>query len=194
MCSAVHCGDADALDRRFQIAGTVQCQQSIREFKIVHLAHNNKVLKGLEFFFVEIPKFKASKFSENRLQALWMRYLSETESNDSAGISPDLLEITEIREAIELLQESAYTKTELAAYDKYWDSIPMERTLLSDSFADCIKEGEMKGKIEGKVEGIELMIVNGYHAGGTIEFLSAMAQTNEIEVKNILKKHGLLFP
>jgi predicted transposase/invertase (TIGR01784 family) len=153
-------------------------------YKIVHLAHNKKVLKGLEFVFVEIPKFKASKFSEKRLQALWLRYLSETESNDSAGISPDLMEIKEIREAFELLQESTYTKAELAAYDKYWDSISVERTLLSDSFADGIKEGEMKGKIEG----VEQMIINGYKAGISIELLAEMAQISQEEVKRILEQ------
>ena len=153
-------------------------------YKIVHLEHNRKVLKGLEFVFVEIPKFKASKFSEKRLQALWMRYLSETESNDPAGISPDLLEITEIREAIELLQESSYTKTELAAYDKYWDSIRVERTLLSDAFTDGMKEGEMKGKIKG----VEQMILNGHAAGISLDLLAEMAQISQDEVRKMLEK------
>ena len=36
------------------------------------------------------------------------------------------------------------------------------------------------------------MVVNGYNAGGTIEFLSAMAQINNNEVQNILRKHGLI--
>ena len=81
-------------------------------------------------------------------------------------IAPELLEVREIREAVELLQESAYSKSELIAYDKYWDSISIERSLLSDSY------------VEGKKTGIELMIVNGYQAGVTIEVLSKMAQIN----------------
>ena len=81
---------------------------------------------------------------------------------------------------IELLEESAYSKTELLAYDKYWDSISIERSLLSDSFVD------------GKKTGIELMIVNGYQAGVTIEFLSKMAQITGEEVTVILKKRGLI--
>jgi hypothetical protein len=72
----------------------------------------------------------------------------------------------------------------MAAYDKYWDSISVERTLLSDSFVE--------GKIEGKSEGINLMIVNGYKAGGTIEFLSAMAQISAEEVTVILRNHDLI--
>jgi hypothetical protein len=63
----------------------------------------------------------------------------------------------------------------MAAYDKYWDSISVERTLLVDSFA------------EGKTEGIILMIVNGYKAGISIEVLSVMAQISAEEVTVILK-------
>jgi hypothetical protein len=70
------------------------------------------------------------------------------------------------------------------AYDKYWDSISVERTLLADSF--------IEGKIEGKIEGIELMIVNGYKTGGTIEFLSNMAQISPEKIREILKNHDLV--
>ena len=149
-------------------------EQFYHHYKIVHLANTNKVLKGLEFVFVEIPKFKAASYNEKRLQVLWLRYLSEIK-NATETISPELFEVQEIREAIELLQESAYTKSEMAAYDKYWDSISVERTLLVDSFA------------EGKTEGIILMIVNGYKAGISIEVLSVMAQISAEEVTVILK-------
>jgi predicted transposase/invertase (TIGR01784 family) len=149
-------------------------------YKIVHLANNKKVLKGLEFVFVEIPKFKATKFSEKRLQALWLRYLSEPGSDSHTVISPDLLEIAEIRYAIDLLRESSYTKSEMAAYDKYWDSVRVERTLISDSYSD--------GKIEGKIEGIQQMIINGHKAGLSIELLAGMSKISPEEVRQLLKK------
>ena len=152
-------------------------------YKIVHLANSNKVLEGLEFVFVEIPKFKAANFNEKRLQVLWLRYLSEIK-NATETISPELLEVLEIREAIELLQESGYTKSELMAYDKYWDSISIERSLLSDSY--------VAGKQIGKIEGIELMIVNGFKAGITIESLSNMTQINTEKVIEIIRNHDLM--
>jgi hypothetical protein len=104
--------------------------------------------------------------------------------NATETIAPELLEVREIREAVELLQESAYSKSELMAYDKYWDSVSIERSLLSDSFVD--------GKKTGKTEGIEFMILNGYKAGVTIEVLSKMAQINMEEVTAILNKRGLI--
>jgi predicted transposase/invertase (TIGR01784 family) len=162
-------------------------EEFYHHYKIVHLANSNKVLEGLEFVFVEIPKFKAANFNEKRLQVLWLRYLSEIK-NATETISPELLEVREIREAIELLQESGYSKSELMAYDKYWDSISIERTLLSDSYV----EGKQIGKIEGKIEGIELMIVNGFKAGITIESLSNMAQINTEKVIEIIRNHDLI--
>jgi len=103
--------------------------------------------------------------------------------NATEIISPELLEVPEIGEAIELLEESEYSKSELLTYDKYWDSISVEPTLLSDSFVE--------GKIEGKLEGINLMIKNGYQAGGSIEFLSAMAQISSEVAEKILRNNGL---
>ena len=32
------------------------------------------------------------------------------------------------------IAESAFTKEELAAYDKYWDSVSSERTLIEDAY------------------------------------------------------------
>jgi predicted transposase/invertase (TIGR01784 family) len=157
-------------------------------YKIVHLAHTKKVLKGLEFIFVEIPKFKISNYSDKKLQVLWLRYLSEIDSGHHSDISPDLLEITEIREAIGLLQESAYSRSEMEAYEKYWDSVSVERTLLSDSFSAGIHEGKIEGKIEGKTETIEQMVILGYSEGVPVEVLARMAGLNVDEVLRILKK------
>lgn len=149
-------------------------------YKIVHLAHNRKVLKGLEFIFVEIPKFRALKFSEKRLQALWLRYLSEIENDISIVISPDLLEIEEIRQAVDLLQASAYTPSEMAAYDKCWDSVRVERTLITDSYSD--------GRNEGKMEGIEEMIASGYAEGVGVDVLAKMAHLTPEQVMEILSR------
>ena len=61
------------------------------------------------------------------------------------------------------MQDSAYTKSEMAALDNYRESISVERTLLAYSFVE--------EKIEGRSEGIELIIVNGYNAGTPVEIV-----------------------
>ena len=51
----------------------------------------------------------------------------------------------------EELQISGFTDAELRAYDKFWDSVSVERTLIDDSY----QKGKEKGKEEGIAEGME---------------------------------------
>lgn len=46
--------------------------------------------------------------------------------------------------AIELTEEAAYSKAELAAYDTYWDAVRTEKSMLSDRYN--------LGKMEGITE------------------------------------------
>jgi predicted transposase/invertase (TIGR01784 family) len=118
-------------------------------YKIVHVLHTNKVIPGLEFVFIELPKFKAQKFTDKKLNVLWLRFLSEIkDSQEELPIA--FLEVPEIKEATELLKESSFTKAQLETYDKYWDSISTEKTRIVDAF----DEGKIEGKTEGKIEGI----------------------------------------
>ena len=79
-------------------------------------------MEGLEFVFIELPKFRAKKYTDKKIQVLWLRFLSKI--NDSQeGISLDFLEVPEIKEATELILESGMTKSDLETYDRYWDII-----------------------------------------------------------------------
>ena len=51
----------------------------------------------------------------------------------------------------EELEISGFTDAELRAYDKFWDSVSIERTLIDDSY----QKGKEKGKEEGIAEGME---------------------------------------
>jgi predicted transposase/invertase (TIGR01784 family) len=113
-------------------------------YKIVHQQHPDKHLKGLELVFVELPKFKAKNISERKMQLLWLRFMTEIEDS-SEEIPEELLQNPIIKEAVDYLQESGFTKEELATYDKYWDDISSEMTLL-----DAAREegrGEERAKI-----------------------------------------------
>ena len=56
----------------------------------------------------------------------------------------------------EELEISGFTDAELWAYDKFWDSVSVERTLIDDSYQKGkekgIAEGMEKGRAEGKHE------------------------------------------
>ena len=58
----------------------------------------------------------------------------------------------------EELEISGFTDAELWAYDKFWDSVSFERTLIDDSYQKGKEEGMEKGlekdRAEGKEEGM----------------------------------------
>lgn len=122
-------------------------------YKIVNVKKPLRELKGLQFVFIELPKFKPSSRSQLKLQALWLRFLSEI-NEQTKIVDPELLTVPEIREAIALSEEAAYNESELAAYNSYWDAISTEKTLLSGRY----NEGKEDGKIENNIEILLLLL------------------------------------
>ena len=118
-------------------------QEYYHHYKIVNIQNTEKQIKGLEFLFVELPKFKPQNRAEKKLHELWLRFL--TEINESTREVPkELLDNTLTREAVEYMERSAYTKEQLETYDKWKIAAMTERSALKDAKAE--------GKAEGKAE------------------------------------------
>ena len=56
----------------------------------------------------------------------------------------------------EELEISGFTDAELRAYDKFWDSVSVERTLLDDRYQKGMEEGMEKGMKQGMAKGEEV--------------------------------------
>lgn len=152
-------------------------------YKLVHLEYKDKSLEGLQLIFVELPKFRVKNYKEKKLKALWLRYLYELE-NMPDMVSEDLLSVPEIAEAVELTKSSAFTKAQLEAYDKYWDSIRIEKTFIADAEARGKEEGRIEGKIEGKQEVARFLL----HSGKlTIEEISSVTGISLEDLSKLLK-------
>jgi len=108
-------------------------------YKIVNVEKPACELKGLQFVFIELPKFKPKNRVEKKLLILWLRFMSEI-NEDTRTVDPELLAVPEIREAIELSEQAAYTKAELTAYDSFWDAVSTEKTLISDNRKEATTE------------------------------------------------------
>ena len=113
-------------------------------FKLVHEEHTEKVIDGLHLVFVELPKFTPHSMSEKKMQVLWLRYLTEIKDG-TEKIPQELLDNAETGKAISVLETSSYNDAQLASYDKFWDTISIEKTLYNS--------GERKGREEGLIEG-----------------------------------------
>ena len=59
---------------------------------------------------------------------------------------------------MELARESAYSKEQLEAYDRYWDAVSTERTLITGKAQEARTAALAEGKAEGLVEGLELAL------------------------------------
>ncbi|MBA3284873.1 MAG: Rpn family recombination-promoting nuclease/putative transposase [Nitrosopumilus sp.] len=121
-----------------------ETEEWFHHYRTVNVKDPAKVLKGLELVFLELPKFKPQTFQHKKVGILWLRFLREINSR-MTDIPAEFMENPEISRAIELAQESSYTREELEAYDKYWDAVSVEKTFTADAFH--------KGKTEGKEEG-----------------------------------------
>ena len=124
-------------------------KEFIHNYRIVHDKHTKKVIEGLRFTFIELPKFQPHTMKEKRMTILWLRFL--TEINDKTKEVPEeLLENPEISKALEEVKISAFTPDELRAYDKFWDRVSSEKTLMEGSYKDGVKEGIKEGIKEGE--------------------------------------------
>ena len=129
-------------------------------YGVVNVQNTERRIEGLTFVFVELPKFRPQTIPEKKLQVLWLRYLTEV-GEETKEIPGELLGNQDVNEAIEYLRESAFSEEEMAAYDKYWDGIRVERTLLADAhgqgeargLAKGLAKGEAKGLAKGRAEG-----------------------------------------
>ena len=120
-------------------------------YKIVNIQNTEKQIKGLEFLFVELPKFKPLNRAEKKLHELWLRFL--TEINETTEEVPDELLKNELtREAVGYMEKAAYTKEQLDAYDIRKIDAMTERSVLKDAR----KEGKMEEKIEIVLKAIEM--------------------------------------
>ena len=132
----------------------------IHNYRIVHDKDSNKVIEGLHFTFIELPKFTPHSIADKRMMVLWLRFLTEINS-DTKEIPADLLNDPEIGKAVEELEISGFTDAELWAYDKFWDSVSVERTLIDDSYQKGIEKGIEKSMNQRSLEIARKMLAKG---------------------------------
>ena len=121
-------------------------------YRMVHEKDSNRVIEGLQLVFIELPKFKPSSQAHKKMQELWLRFLTEI-SSGTESIDPELTANSEVAQAIEELRESAFDDKEIEAYDKFWDGISLEKSLIGSAEKKGREEGRMEGRMEGREEG-----------------------------------------
>ena len=120
-------------------------------YRMVHVEHSERVINGLQLVFVELPKFTPHTYSEKKMEVLWLRYLTEIDEK-TTKVPEELLENPEIKKAVTVLEESAFTPEQLLGYEKFWDIISVEKTLISSAERTGLEKGKAEGRIAEKYE------------------------------------------
>ena len=106
-------------------------------YRLVHEENTDRVIDGLHLIFVELPKFSPHTYSEKKMQVLWLRYLTEINENTR-----------EVPEAINALEESAFTDAQLLGYENFWDIISVEKTLYNSAERRGLKKVSSKRSLK----------------------------------------------
>lgn len=169
--------------------------QWYHHYQLVERADDHhREIEHLQLIFVELPKFPIDSVEAKKLRVLWLRFLQEIDEK-TRTVSPELLEVPEIVEAIELAEQAAYTEGELEAYEQYWKSVSSEKTLINaalreghaEGHAAGLEEGLAKGREEGMLQGAKNLLNHGFE----IEFVSENTGL-DIELLKKLNNNGKL--
>jgi predicted transposase/invertase (TIGR01784 family) len=127
-------------------------------YQLVNVRQPQQVLKGLEFVFIELPKFKPGisidPMTYKRMHVKWLRFLNEV---GEQALAPDLQADADLQSALQLLETGGFSEMELEAYHVHMDKLRIEPTVIEDAKAE--------GKAVGKAEA-EAQIIKALHASG----------------------------
>ncbi len=156
-------------------------EEYYHNYKIVNINNIEKRIEGLEFIFIELPKFKSKNITEKKIAVLWLRFL--TEINEATSEAPsELLEEALTKEALQYLENSAYSKDQLMQYDKYWDTVRTERS----AYLDAEEKGREEGLAQGEQIGIQKakleLATNAKKMGLPLKEISSLTGLSEEEI------------
>jgi len=160
-------------------------KEYFHHYKIVNIHHTERQIKGLEFIFVELPKFKPQNRADKKLHELWLRFLTEI-NEDTTEIPKEMLRNKHIREAISYMERSAYTKEELDAYQQ-WKIDAMTATAMIENARE---EGEAIGRALERTELQERVVIKCHHEGLPVETIASITGLTPGQITEILNRHG----
>ncbi|MFV0553671.1 MAG: Rpn family recombination-promoting nuclease/putative transposase [Mangrovibacterium sp.] len=157
-------------------------------YTINNVQDNSDQIEGLEFVFVELPKFRPETFSDKKMAVLWLRYLTEVEIGMQTAPA-GLLDNPEVSQALSILERTSYSEEELAYYYKYCDIINTELSFQSDAIKKGEEIGMKKGRKEGEAIGMEKakieMVRNMLSIGSNMDFMIQVSGLTQEEIEKI---------
>ena len=158
------------------------------DYAIVNVEHSERIIEGLRFVYVELPKFKPKTIAEKKMAVLWLRYL--TEINGLTETAPaELLENEQTRKALSIVEKSAMSEAQLNAYERFWMAITDEEGFLEARYYKGWEKGLAQGMAQGMSQGMAQGMAQGEQnkAVAVAQNLKQMS----LSVADIVKATGL---
>jgi len=134
------------------------------DYAIVNVEHSDRIIEGLRFVYVELPKFKPKTIAEKKMAVLWLRFLTEIDRGTEVAPA-ELLENELTNKALSIVEKSAMSEAQLDAYEKFWISITDQEGFLEARYTKGIKEGMEKGMKVGMAQGMAEGMAQGMAEG-----------------------------
>ena len=150
------------------------------DYAIVNVEHSDRIIEGLRFVFVELPKFKPKTIAERKMAVLWLRFLTEISGN-TEDAPAELLENELTSKALSIVEKSAMSEAQLYAYEKFWMGITDEKGFLEARYNKGRAEGRAEGKKEANRENARKM----KKLGMTADVISQVTGLPEEEIKDL---------
>lgn len=151
--------------------------QYYHHYSIVENTNTHEKIEGLEFVFIELPKFLKNPNSMSpSLRKLWLTLLTISETSE---IPEELKKDPLTSEALKLIEESYYSPEEKIAYERYWDAVSSARTL--------VEEREKNAFARDKLDEKKTITKNLLALGVAIESISQATGLTIDEIKLLRK-------
>ena len=150
------------------------------DYAIVNVEHSDRIIEGLRFVFVELPKFQPKTIVEKKMAVLWLRFLTEISGN-TEDAPAELLENELTSKALSIVEKSAMSEAQLYAYEKFWMGITDEKGFLEARYNKGRAEGRAEGKKEANRENARKM----KKLGMTADVISQVTGLPEEEIKDL---------
>ena len=159
-------------------------EEFYHDYAIVNMEHSDRIIEGLRFVFIELPKFQPKNIAEKKMAVLWLRFLTEI-SEDTQEVPIELLENEATRKALSIVEKSAMSEGQLYAYEKFWDAVINEEVLLKGSFDRGVSEGEAIGIAKGEAKANRKNAQNLKNLGIDIETISKATGLTAEEIETL---------
>ncbi len=114
---------------------------------LVYDFDTKQLIENLHLIYVEMPKFKVGVANKDEMFDIWLRYLTEIDEKTRIP-SEDLSSNPFIKKALNIIEEWKFSESEMYAYDKFWDSVMVERSMFRSAYKTGYKEGVAIGMKE----------------------------------------------